>query len=100
MSYQRIDYTTRKGDLSSAYWEPVTGDAWDVFSRMPVAIAGDVGSYSERLLESPPIPARGHVANRSQPVAVTVRPYISVWMLVPVILFAIGMLWMAQTFLK
>lgn len=94
MTYGRVNYTTRLGKLSSAYLEPLTGDAWDVYSREPVLLVQDLDkSYRETV----PLPAISHIANQSN--NVILKPQVSLLMLIPVIFFGLGMLWLSLTFL-
>ena len=95
MSYQRVNYVTDKGAQSSAYYEPITGDGWDVYTRAPVELILDstTGLYSEWV---PPVQIR---RNADKPKPVIIKPYVTVWMLIPVGFFAVGMFWLSQTYL-
>ena len=98
MSYQRTDYTTTEGKKSSAYYEPLTMDAWDVFSRVPVALVADpvTGAFSEW---EPPAPVKAVKApsERTKPLPVTIRPFIHPLMIIPAGLFGLFCIWAELT---
>ena len=99
MPYERVDYTTSEGKQSAAYYDKQSQNAWNVFTREPVALTQD--PVTNRYSEWVPIPASAHVANqatRAKPLPVTVRPIIHPIMIIPAGLFGLGMIWLELTF--
>ena len=99
MSYQRTDYTTSEGKKSAAYYEPLTMDAWDVFTRVPVALIKDTvtGLFSERAPVAPVPPVKTPSERTRAPVPVTIRPVIHPLMIIPVGLFGLFCIWAELT---
>ena len=101
MSYQRTDYTTKDGKKSAAYYEPLTGDAWDVFTRAPVALVADVGDTFVEWVPPAPVPAvkpsPGRTRAEEKPLLVTLRPRITAWSLVPMLGACVGIVWLYLT---
>ena len=100
MSYRRTDYVTSEGKKSAAYYEPLTMDAWDVFTRAPVELTRDTltGEMRETIF-SPPVPtAKTPTPPKNRPQQVILKPFISPWQIIPIIFFALGMWWLEATY--
>jgi hypothetical protein len=98
MPYERVDYTTSEGKQSAAYYDAKSQDAWNVFTRLPVALTQDpvTNKFSEWV--PTPISSQDHVSRQQRPIPVTVRPIISPLMIIPAGLFGLGMIWLELTF--
>lgn len=100
-SYQRVDYTTAEGKQSAAYYDVKTQDAWNVFTREPVALTQDptTNRYSEWVPTPRTVEPREPLRHaRERPTRVTVSPIISPLMIIPAGLFGLGMIWLELTF--
>ena len=101
MPYERVDYTTSEGKQSAAYYDAKSQNAWNVFTREPVALTQDPAT--NRYSEWVPTPASAHVANqatrspRERALPVVVRPIVTPLMIVPAALFGLGMIWLELT---
>lgn len=98
-SYQRVDYTTAEGKQSAAYWDAKTQDAWNVFTREPVAITQDpvTHKFSEWVPTPSNVPSTSKQP-KQRPIPVTVAPIVTPWMIIPAGLFGLGMIWLELTF--
>lgn len=99
MTYERVSYTTLTGKQSSAYYDAKSLEAWDVFSRMPLALIQD--PVTNLFSEWEPKKAKSSVGNEPNKVrgtTVTVRPLISPLMIIPTGLFGLACVWLELTF--
>lgn len=99
MSYQRVNYTTLNGTQASAYWDPKTLEAWDVNTRLLVALMQD--PVTNLFVEWEPKRAKSSVGNQPNQVrgtTVTQRPLVHPLMIIPTGLFGLGMIWLELTF--
>ena len=107
-SYVRIDYTKTDGTPSSAYRQPETGEAYDVWNQKPVTlVTGPDGTFWEQNLVTPKPTA--NVSRETKPTAtkkkkkkvprqVTLVPKFYWWQ--PVILAIMGLclIWLETQF--
>jgi hypothetical protein len=92
-NFTRVDYTKYGGKLSSAYYNEATLEAWDVYTREPVAITQDptTGVFTEWVPTPKPKETQPPQQGTRQ---IQLKPVISFWQIIPVGLFGLACIWL------
>jgi len=92
-NFGRVDYIKYGGKQSSAYYNERTLEAWDVYSREPVAITQDptTGVFSEWVPTPKPKEMQSPQRETRQ---VALRPLVTPWQIIPIGLFGLACIWL------
>jgi len=106
-TFTRVDYSKADNRPSSAYYNPTTKEAFDVYDQMPVRLT-ELGPNTfvewtpPARVEPEPEPTVVAVkpAKDAKPTPVVMHPLVAVWQLPVIFLFGIAMIWLTIEFGK
>ena len=92
-NFRRVDYISFGGKPSSAYYNERTLEAWDVFTRLQVAIVQDpkTGVFSELVPTTKPKESQSPQRGARQ---VALKPLVNPLQIIPIGLFGLACIWL------